>query len=262
MAPRDGFFGTMLMTPPMAPSPWMTEAGPRSTSMRSMDQVSNGKVTPTPPYWRRPSYRRITDAPSVKPRLDSALRPLPGCGIALIAPARLIASLRLLSPRCSSWSRSMTVSAAGVCSTLRPTAEPALGTADSSPWRVSTTRTVSRVVGSAASARAGAVYRAKAHSAGSVAQRRATTFGFVFMFPRHAMPPLQRGQQKESRTRMHRAIPGGFNQLDNAGRCPAASRESVAPGHARRLSRARLSQRTPAAGHARPGFRAAARAAL
>gem|GEM_PF-4314314 len=77
----------------------MTEAEPRSTSMRSIDQVSNGKVMPTPPYCRSPSYSRITEAPSVKPRLDSALRPLPGCGIALIAPARLIASLRLLSPR-------------------------------------------------------------------------------------------------------------------------------------------------------------------
>ena len=60
----------------------------------------------------------------MKPRLDSALRPLPGCGMALIAPARLIASLRLLSPRCSSCSREITVRLAGVCNTPGPTQSP------------------------------------------------------------------------------------------------------------------------------------------
>jgi hypothetical protein len=45
IGPRVGFLGTTLMAPPMAPSPNITEAAPRSTSMRSTDQVSNGKVT-------------------------------------------------------------------------------------------------------------------------------------------------------------------------------------------------------------------------
>ncbi|MNL80382.1 hypothetical protein D3C87_2072210 [compost metagenome] len=40
MGPRLGFFGITLTTPPMAPSPYSTEAGPRSTSMRSTAQGS------------------------------------------------------------------------------------------------------------------------------------------------------------------------------------------------------------------------------
>src|SRR3546814_9970014 len=66
----------------------MTDAGPRRTSIRSIDQVSKGKVRPTPPYWRMPSYKRMTEVVSVNPRADSELPPLPGCPMALMPPAR------------------------------------------------------------------------------------------------------------------------------------------------------------------------------
>ncbi len=45
MGTKVGFFVTTLMTPPMAPSPYSTEDGPRRTSMRSTFHVSKGKVT-------------------------------------------------------------------------------------------------------------------------------------------------------------------------------------------------------------------------
>ncbi|MNC12367.1 hypothetical protein D3C75_600860 [compost metagenome] len=184
--------------------------------MRSIDQVSNGKVMPTPPYWRMPSYRRITEAPSVKPRLDSALRPLPGWGMALIAPARVIASLRLESPRCSSCSREITVRLAGVCNTLSPSAEPVLAVEDSEPLRVSTTRTVSRVVGgTASSARAGTVCSRDTHSAGSAVLRRRAELGFVFICSRHARPPRNAGQLKEFGKRARRSARPDLAARDN-----------------------------------------------
>ena len=56
ISPLKGFFGITLITAPVAPSPYNTEAGPRSTSMRSTDQSSTGKVTvPAPLYMRTPS---------------------------------------------------------------------------------------------------------------------------------------------------------------------------------------------------------------
>jgi len=39
-----GRLGMILIAPPIAPSPYMTEAGPRSTSILSADQLSRGNV--------------------------------------------------------------------------------------------------------------------------------------------------------------------------------------------------------------------------
>src|SRR3990167_8952713 len=127
MAPANGFFGTTLITAPVAPSPYSTEAGPRSTSTRSTDQVSTGKVTvPAPTYWRVPSYSCMVALCPVKPRADSAVPPLPGLPMLLMPGVRVTASctVRLLRPRTCAPLRLLVL--AGVCRAVRPRREPLL----------------------------------------------------------------------------------------------------------------------------------------
>src|SRR3989344_255489 len=127
MAPLNGFFGTTLITAPVAPSPNSTEAGPRSTSTRSTDQVSTGKVTvPAPTYWRGPAYSCMVALCPGKPRGDSAVPPLPGLPMLLMPGVRVTASctLRLLRPRTCAPLRLLVL--AGVCKAVRPRREPLL----------------------------------------------------------------------------------------------------------------------------------------
>src|SRR3990167_8760963 len=127
MAPVKGFFGTTLITAPVAPSPYSTEAGPRSTSTRSTDQVSTGKVTvPAPTYWRGPSFSRLLPLCPVRPRADSAVPPLPGLPMLLMPGVRVPASctLRLLRPRTCAPLRLLVL--AGVCRAVRLRREPLL----------------------------------------------------------------------------------------------------------------------------------------
>ncbi|MNE59351.1 hypothetical protein D3C76_999260 [compost metagenome] len=93
ISPSNGFFGTTLITAPVAPSPYSTDAGPRSTSMRSTDQVSTGKVTvPAPTYSRVPSYNCMVELCPVKPRADNAVPPLPGVPMKVMPGERVTAS--------------------------------------------------------------------------------------------------------------------------------------------------------------------------
>ena len=70
------------MTPPIPPSPYSTEAGPRNTSMRSTDHVSNGNVTvPAPGNMRTPSYRVVTDSRAAEAAHRHRRTAVARCGI-------------------------------------------------------------------------------------------------------------------------------------------------------------------------------------
>jgi hypothetical protein len=152
---------------------------------------------------------------------------LPGCGIALIAPARLIASLRLLSPRCSSCSREITVRLAGVCSTLGPNAEPALAVDDSSPLRVSTTRTVSSVVGVPHRRQVGGgVQEQRAQDRQRrPAQARGVEVRFHFFTACKATPQWQGSNQKGTNTRVRAPAVAG-NLMENV-QCNARAAQAA-----------------------------------
>lgn len=101
----EGFFGTTLITAPVAPSPYSTEAGPRITSMRSTIHGSLGKFTvPMPVYRRVPSNSCITDAWPLNPRAERPVPPSPGVPMKLMPGLRVTAAwtLGLLRRRTSS----------------------------------------------------------------------------------------------------------------------------------------------------------------
>ena len=83
---RFGFLGTTLTTPPIAPFPNITDAGPPSTSMRSTIHGSKGNGTVlAPTSINSPSNNCITDPVSLNPRAASPLPPLPGL-LRLVTP--------------------------------------------------------------------------------------------------------------------------------------------------------------------------------
>ncbi len=127
ISPSKGFLATVLITAPVAPSPYSTEAGPRSTSTRSTDQVSTGNVeVPMPMYMRLPSYSCITEPWPVKPRADNEVPPSPGVPVRLIPVAREIASCTLASPRSRICVPVWLSTLPGVCRALRFRREPAV----------------------------------------------------------------------------------------------------------------------------------------
>ena len=143
-----GFLGTTLIAPPIAPSPYMTEAAPRSTSMRSTDQVSNGKVTvPAPANSRVPSNSCITEPWPEKPRAAIEVLPLPGEGAPVMPVARVAASMTETSPRARMVSPVSTSMLAGVSSGVRPRRLPVcVGSAsDSAVWAPASTCTGGRL---------------------------------------------------------------------------------------------------------------------
>ena len=150
ISPSNGFFGNVLTTAPVAPSPYRTDAGPRNTSTRSTDQVSTGKVeVPMPMYMRLPSYNCITEPWPVKPRADNEVPPSPGVPVRLMPVAREIASCTLASPRSRICVPVRLSTLPGVCRAVRFRREPAvvgvLGSTRSSSTAVALTELAGRV---------------------------------------------------------------------------------------------------------------------
>src|SRR5437868_405730 len=64
-----GSFEIMLTAPPMAPSPYIREAGPFKTSMRSRMNVSTGRLLCELLFWRIPSRMMEMSLP-LHPRVE------------------------------------------------------------------------------------------------------------------------------------------------------------------------------------------------
>ncbi len=56
------------MAPPTAPSPYSSDAGPLSTSMRSNRKLSSGRDDCEAVFWRMPSRMTVMSLPA-KPRV-------------------------------------------------------------------------------------------------------------------------------------------------------------------------------------------------
>jgi hypothetical protein len=108
-------------TPPIAPLPYITDAGPPRNSIRSTLHVSNGNVSvPEATKSWAPSYSFITEFRPPKPRDIRAPPPLPGAAWLVMPTIRVSASSTVTSPRCRIVSPVMMVRLAGVSSGVRP----------------------------------------------------------------------------------------------------------------------------------------------
>ena len=99
---RFGRLGITFTTPPIAPFPYITDAGPPRNSMRSTLQVSNGKVSvPEATKSCAPSYSFMTELRPPNPRDIREPPPLPGAAWLVMPTIRVSASSTVTSPRCA-----------------------------------------------------------------------------------------------------------------------------------------------------------------